>query len=86
MSIGAAYPSRPEERSRWILARRPPRQTTDPYRPGAFFLEQEPDERGGVAETATLLLTNRECPWRCLMCDLWKNTLSQTVPRWANLR
>ena len=29
---------------------------------------------------ATILLTNRECPWRCLMCDLWKNTLSETVP------
>jgi radical SAM enzyme (TIGR01210 family) len=28
----------------------------------------------------TIFLTNRECPWRCLMCDLWKNTLSETVP------
>jgi radical SAM enzyme (TIGR01210 family) len=25
-------------------------------------------------------LTNKECPWRCLMCDLWKNTLTETVP------
>src|SRR5439155_326472 len=25
-------------------------------------------------------LTNRECPWRCLMCDLWKNTLADTAP------
>lgn len=23
---------------------------------------------------ATLFLTNRECPFRCLMCDLWRNT------------
>ena len=29
---------------------------------------------------ATLFLTNRECPFRCLMCDLWKHTLEETVP------
>lgn len=28
---------------------------------------------------ATLFLTNRECPWRCLMCDLWQNTLTESV-------
>src|SRR5439155_3607343 len=28
---------------------------------------------------ATLFLTNRECPFRCLMCDLWKNTLEDSV-------
>jgi len=32
---------------------------------------------------ATIFLTNRECPWRCLMCDLWKNTLTETVPAGA---
>jgi len=31
-------------------------------------------------DSATILLTNKECPWRCLMCDLWKNTLTETVP------
>lgn len=30
-------------------------------------------------ESAVVLLTNKECPWRCLMCDLWKNTLAQSV-------
>lgn len=28
---------------------------------------------------ATLFLANRECPWRCLMCDLWRDTLPRTV-------
>lgn len=28
----------------------------------------------------TIFLTNRECPWTCLMCDLWKNTLEHPVP------
>jgi len=31
-------------------------------------------------DSATILLTNKECPWHCLMCDLWKNTLTHTVP------
>jgi radical SAM enzyme (TIGR01210 family) len=33
-----------------------------------------------VVPVSTLFLTNRECPWRCVMCDLWKNTLTDTVP------
>jgi radical SAM enzyme (TIGR01210 family) len=32
---------------------------------------------------ATIFLTNRECPFRCLMCDLWKNTTDFTAPRGA---
>src|ERR1019366_6207299 len=27
-----------------------------------------------------VLLTNRECPWRCLMCDLWRGTTPESVP------
>jgi archaeosine synthase beta-subunit len=33
-----------------------------------------------VEPVATIFLTNRECPFRCLMCDLWRNTLTETVP------
>ena len=32
---------------------------------------------------ATIFLTNRECPWRCVMCDLWRNTLNTSVPQGA---
>lgn len=32
---------------------------------------------------ATVLLTNRECPWRCLMCDLWRGMLPTRVPAGA---
>jgi radical SAM enzyme (TIGR01210 family) len=65
----------------WITAQRPPRATTlDPFKPHSFFLEEERNRSGRVASSATILLTNKECPWRCLMCDLWKNTLTETVP------
>jgi len=33
--------------------------------------------------TAVVFLTNRECPFRCVMCDLWANTLDEVVPRGA---
>jgi len=33
-----------------------------------------------------VFLTNRECPWRCLMCDLWRNTLAEATPPGVILR
>jgi radical SAM enzyme (TIGR01210 family) len=77
---GAAYPEAPSARDRWILERRGERNSLDPLRPYAHFVEKERTERGDVVDVATLFLTNRECPWRCLMCDLWKNTTAETVP------
>src|SRR5260370_339314 len=38
---------------------------------------------GRSLPTTTIFLTNRECPYRCLMCDLWTNTLDATVPKGA---
>lgn len=46
-------------------------------------MEEEQDRSGCVVSSAVILLTNKECPWRCLMCDLWKNTLTETVPSGA---
>jgi radical SAM enzyme (TIGR01210 family) len=77
------YPQSRSDRDRWILEKRPQRNSLDPQRPYAFFLEEERSDSGEIVPIATILLTNRECPWRCLMCDLWKNTLSQTVPKGA---
>jgi archaeosine synthase beta-subunit len=52
----------------------------DPMRPWQFFAEEERSSEGEIVPANTLFLTNRECPWRCVMCDLWKNTLTGTVP------
>ncbi len=73
------YPERASERDRWIVAQRPLRTTLDPRRPYAFLAEHERASSGEVVPVSTVFLTNRECPWRCVMCDLWKNTLTDTV-------
>lgn len=73
------YPADPSERDAWIRARRPPRDAIDATLPRRFWIEEEPAESGEIVPVATLFLANRECPWRCLMCDLWRDTLPRTV-------
>jgi hypothetical protein len=53
----------------------------DPKIPYAYFVEEERTKSGVVENIATVFLTNRECPWKCLMCDLWKNTLDHSVSK-----
>jgi radical SAM enzyme (TIGR01210 family) len=77
------YPETAAERDRWILSQRPERRILDPRQPYAFLLENERAASGEVVPIATIFLTNRECPWRCLMCDLWRNTLTESVPSGA---
>lgn len=63
-----------------ILAARTAKHAVDPRRPYAFLVEQERTAAGAIENVATVFLTNRECPWRCLMCDLWRHTTDETVP------
>lgn len=73
------YPESAAERDQWILAHRPARAIVSEQEPYAFFVEKEYGANGQVEPVATILLTNRECPFRCTMCDLWRNTLADTV-------
>jgi archaeosine synthase beta-subunit len=81
--VSTAYPASPRERDEWILSHRPARNVRDPWVPYAFYVEEERAESGEVVPVATIFLTNRECPWHCVMCDLWRDTLSDTVPHGA---
>jgi radical SAM enzyme (TIGR01210 family) len=71
--------SRSAERAAWKAHR----EALDFWRAQGCFVERERNEHGTVVEVATILLTNRDCPWRCVFCDLWKNTTLQTVPSGA---
>jgi radical SAM enzyme (TIGR01210 family) len=64
----------------WILSMRGPKSLVDPWRAHAYFVEPERTAEGAIEDVATLFLTNRECPFRCLMCDLWKYTTDKRVP------
>ena len=77
------YPDTAAARDQFVLGLRGPKATLDPHRAYAAVWEEEHDDSGALAPTAVVLLTNRECPFRCVMCDLWVHTLDSTVPRGA---
>ena len=51
--------------------------------PVGFFAENERGPDGTLWSSNTVLLTNRECPFRCVYCDLWKHTLDVPTPAGA---
>jgi archaeosine synthase beta-subunit len=63
-----------------IVAARGAKAAVDPGRPYALLVEPECSARGCVEDVATVFLANRECPFRCLMCDLWRHTTDARVP------
>jgi radical SAM enzyme (TIGR01210 family) len=63
---------------KWILSNRGSKNPVDPLKPYAWLVEKERTASGKLEDTATIFLTNRECPYKCLMCDLWKNTTDST--------
>lgn len=66
-----------------VLRFRGPRNMVDPYRPYAYHIEPERTAGGRIEDVATIFITNKECPFRCIMCDLWKNTTPDRVPEGA---
>ncbi|MBK8881570.1 MAG: radical SAM protein [Bacteroidales bacterium] len=67
----------------WIVSHRGDKNSVDPRRPYAWIVEKERTVNGSIEDTAIIFLTNRECSFHCLMCDLWKNTTDITVPAGA---
>jgi archaeosine synthase beta-subunit len=83
MPEAALYPSTSAARDRFVLDRRGPRIQHDPWRYQGLIVEDERMADGRRARVATVLLTGRECPWRCAMCDLWKYTTVNDTPEGA---
>lgn len=65
---------------KWILSHRGAKNQVDPFRPYAWLVEKERQISGEIEDTGTIFLTNMECPFHCLMCDLWKNTTDRPLP------
>jgi archaeosine synthase beta-subunit len=69
----------PEINDKWILKGRGNKNPVDPLKPYGWLVEKERTASGEIEDTAIIFLTNRECSFRCLMCDLWKNTTDEPV-------
>jgi radical SAM enzyme (TIGR01210 family) len=67
----------------WITGSRGKKNRVDPQKPYAWLIEKERTLSGKIEDVAIIFLTNRECPFRCLMCDLWKNTTDGAIPAGA---
>jgi radical SAM enzyme (TIGR01210 family) len=65
---------------KWIVSNRGKKNTVDPQRPYGWLVEKERTVSGEIEDTAIIFLSNRECSFHCLMCDLWKNTTVEPVP------
>lgn len=86
MNVTAAYPQTRSARNRFVLDRRPSRPRHDPWRHQGVLVEDERAADGTAVRVATIFLTGSECPWRCLMCDLWQHTISENTPPGALVR
>ena len=64
----------------WIVANRGKKNSVNPQKPYEWLVEKEHTISGKIEDIAIIFLTNRECPFRCLMCDLWKNTTDESIP------
>lgn len=62
---------------------RPSKEDVDPTRPYLFLHEKEMQKDGVVHDVNTIFLTNKECPFKCVMCDLWRHTLDEPTPAGA---
>ena len=78
-----SYPAAGPARDRFVVGRRDSRPAHDPWRYQGLIVEDERAASGTIDRLATVLLTGRECPWRCAMCDLWKHTTAGDTPRGA---
>ncbi len=70
----------PEINDNWIISVRGRKNSVDPDKPYAFLVEKERTHKGAIEDCIVIFLTNRECPFHCLMCDLWKNTTGYSLP------
>lgn len=64
----------------WILSLRGQKNKIEFRRPYDCMVEKERRPNGQVDDTAIVFLSNKECSFKCLMCDLWKNTSDEAVP------
>lgn len=66
-----------------IMSLRPEKAELDVLKPYLYLNEKEVQKSGVVKSVNTIFLTNKECPFKCVMCDLWRHTTDQPTPEGA---
>jgi hypothetical protein len=66
--------------NKWIISNRGKKNEVDAFQPYGWLVEKERTLSGKIEDTAIIFLSNKECSFHCLMCDLWKNTTNKPVP------
>lgn len=80
MNAPSTYPDAPSQRTTWVRNLRKKITRPDETSKPDTLLESEPDSDGCPILTGTIFLINRECPWTCIMCDLWQHTTIKPLP------
>lgn len=63
-----------------IRSLRAPKREIDPWSPIAQLWEEEREPDGRLLPALTVFLAGAECPFSCIFCDLWKETLDGPTP------
>lgn len=69
--------------NRFVRTFRGEKNIVDATVPYHYLHESERQKDGQIKKVNTIFLTNSECPFSCVMCDLWKNTLDYPTPKGA---
>jgi radical SAM enzyme (TIGR01210 family) len=66
--------------TQWIRSLRAPKRPVDPREPLGHVWEEERELDGRLLPALTLFLAGAECPFTCVFCDLWRETLDTVSP------
>ena len=62
---------------------RQPKLAVDPWQPNGWLREAERESDGQHVPILTIFLNGAECPFDCIFCDLWRQTLEGPTPSGA---
>ncbi|MFY9823891.1 MAG: radical SAM protein [Thermoanaerobaculia bacterium] len=66
--------------TQWIRSLRSPKRPVDPQEPLGHVWEEEREPDGRLLPALTVFLAGAECPFTCVFCDLWRETLEGATP------
>jgi radical SAM enzyme (TIGR01210 family) len=69
-----------QSQTQWIRSLRAAKRPVVPWRPLGHSWEEERERDGRLVPALTIFLAGAECPFTCVFCDLWRETLDTATP------